>query len=130
MTHSEFKHILDSLNGLSSEQMQRLRRELDNKLAASTTVTHPDADPLLGMWRDDAELTDQIVDDAMRNREQANACQNPEELSGQEWQQRLLQAGLINEIKPPITDMTPYRNRKAVPIPDEPLSETVIRERR
>jgi hypothetical protein len=54
----------------------------------------------------------------------------PEEIADQELQRRLLEAGIISEIKPPITDMTPYRNRRAVPIQGEPISETVIRERR
>ena len=47
-----------------------------------------------------------------------------------ERQRRLFAAGLLSEIKPPITDLTAYSNRKAVPIQGEPLSETVIRERR
>ena len=54
----------------------------------------------------------------------------PEEIADQELQRRLLEAGIISEIKPPITDLTPYRNRRAVPIQGEPMSETVIRERR
>ena len=54
----------------------------------------------------------------------------PEEIADQELQRRLLAAGIISEIKPPITDLTPYRNRRAVPIQGEPISETVIRERR
>ncbi|MBV8126718.1 MAG: hypothetical protein JO114_03525 [Planctomycetaceae bacterium] len=54
----------------------------------------------------------------------------PEERADQDLQQRLLAAGIISEIKPPITDLTPYRNRRAVPIQGEPISETVIRERR
>jgi Arc/MetJ-type ribon-helix-helix transcriptional regulator len=53
-----------------------------------------------------------------------------EEPSGQELQRRLFEAGIISEIKPAITDLTPYRNRQAVPIQGEPLSETVLRERR
>jgi hypothetical protein len=40
------------------------------------------------------------------------------------------EAGLLSELKPPITDLAPYQNRKAVPIRGESLSETVIRERR
>jgi Arc/MetJ-type ribon-helix-helix transcriptional regulator len=48
----------------------------------------------------------------------------------QELQRRLFEAGVLNEMKPPITDLAPYRNRQAVPIQGEPLSETVIRERR
>ena len=54
----------------------------------------------------------------------------PEEIADQELQRRLLDAGIISEIKPPITDLTPYRNRRAVPIQGEPISETAIRERR
>ncbi len=52
------------------------------------------------------------------------------EMAGQELQRRLFEAGLVNEIKPPIRDLTPYQNRRAVLILGEPLSETVIRERR
>ena len=69
MTHGEFSHILNSLNGLSPEQMHRLRHELDTKLAAISNVPRPDGDPLLGSMSDHAELMDQIVEDAMRNRE-------------------------------------------------------------
>ena len=54
----------------------------------------------------------------------------PEEIADQELQHRLLAAGIISEIKPPITDLTPYRNRRAIPIQGEPISETAIRERR
>ncbi|MDR3635864.1 MAG: hypothetical protein P4L84_18825 [Isosphaeraceae bacterium] len=68
MTHNEFTHILNSLNGLSPEQVQQLRRELESKEATAPASSQPDDDPLMGMWRDDAELIDQIVDDAMRNR--------------------------------------------------------------
>jgi Arc/MetJ-type ribon-helix-helix transcriptional regulator len=54
----------------------------------------------------------------------------PEEAADQELQRRLFAAGIISEIKPPITDLTPYRNRRAVPVQGEPISETAIRERR
>jgi Arc/MetJ-type ribon-helix-helix transcriptional regulator len=52
------------------------------------------------------------------------------EPSHQDVQRRLFEAGLVSEIKPPITDLTPYQNRQAISIQGEPLSETVIRERR
>ena len=52
------------------------------------------------------------------------------ELTNQEMQQRLLAAGLISEVKPPITDLTPYQNRQPIAVEGEPLSEAVIRERR
>jgi putative addiction module CopG family antidote len=54
----------------------------------------------------------------------------PQDIADLELQRRLLAAGVISEIKPPITDLTPYRNRRAVPIQGEPISETAIRERR
>ena len=37
MTTNEFNHIVESLNGLSPEQMRQLRRELDGKLATAAT---------------------------------------------------------------------------------------------
>jgi hypothetical protein len=60
----------------------------------------------------------------------APAATRSDELSSQEVQQRLFDAGLITEIKPPITDLTPYQNRRAVPIQGEPISVTALRERR
>jgi hypothetical protein len=68
MTHSEFTRILKSLGGLSPEQMQQLRRELDSKLAPPPAASQPDTDPILGLMRDDAELMDEIVSDAYRHR--------------------------------------------------------------
>ncbi len=82
---------------------------------------------------------DEVVTDALERHRQAQQKPStdrstpdltPEDLADQELQRRLLAAGIISEIKPPITDMTPYRNRRAVPIQGEPISETVIRERR
>jgi len=54
----------------------------------------------------------------------------PEELAEQELQRRLVAAGVLSEIKPPPRFM-PARERFApVAIEGEPLSETIIRERR
>ena len=47
----------------------------------------------------------------------------------QRIQRALYEAGLVNEIKPPITDPTPYR-REPIKIKGKPLSEIVIEERR
>jgi hypothetical protein len=55
---------------------------------------------------------------------------NDHESRDMELQRRMLEAGLLSELKPPIRDLGPYRNRNAVPVQGEPLSETVIRERR
>ncbi len=58
---------------------------------------------------------------------ESTRCQD---LSNHEVQQRLFDAGLVKEIKPPITDHTPYQNRRAVPIQGEPISVSALRERR
>lgn len=44
--------------------------------------------------------------------------------------QRLLEAGVISEIPPRITDFTPYQNRKPIEVKGKPVSETIIEERR
>jgi Arc/MetJ-type ribon-helix-helix transcriptional regulator len=85
-------------------------------------------------------LTEQdVICDALERHRQAEPMPanapgqpdlTPEEVADQELQRRLLAAGIISEIKPPITDLTPYQNRRAVPIQGEPISETAIRERR
>jgi Arc/MetJ-type ribon-helix-helix transcriptional regulator len=54
----------------------------------------------------------------------------PEEIADQELQHRLLAAGILSEIKPP-PRLLPSRERfTPVPITGEPISETIIRERR
>ena len=79
--------------------------------------TKPSGLGVIRARNDDAALLDQTTN------------QHTEPTS-QELQQRLLEAGIITEIKPPITDLTPYQNRQAISVQGEPLSETVIRERR
>jgi putative addiction module CopG family antidote len=82
---------------------------------------------------------DDVIRDALERHRQAEprpakatgqAGLTPEQLAGQELQRRLLAAGIISEIKPPITDLTPYQNRRAVPVQGEPVSEAILRERR
>jgi Arc/MetJ-type ribon-helix-helix transcriptional regulator len=77
---------------------------------------------------------DDVILDALERHRQAQRPPAPAnrrgELNSQEAQQRLFDAGLISEIKPPITDLTPYENRRAVPIQGEPISVTALRERR
>ena len=43
--------------------------------------------------------------------------------------QLLLQAGVISEIPPPITDFTPYENRRPIEVKGKPISETIIEDR-
>jgi hypothetical protein len=48
----------------------------------------------------------------------------------EELDRRLLAAGIISRIPPPITDFTPYRDWKPVETQGRPLSEIIIEERR
>ena len=79
-------------------------------------------------------VADEVIRDALewhRHAQQSPDMRNlREEQSSQELQRRLLDAGIISEIKPPITDLTPHQNRQAVHIQGDPISETAIRERR
>jgi hypothetical protein len=45
-------------------------------------------------------------------------------------EQKLLEAGVIRVIKPPITDFTPYQNRKPVELTGKAVSEILIEDRR
>lgn len=78
---------------------------------------------------------DDVIVDALQRHRQVHQMpitnvNGTDEPSSQELQERLLKAGLIREIKPPITDLTPYQHREAVTVQGEPLSELIIRERR
>ena len=90
---------------------------------------------LAGRFRSEDDV---ILDALARHRQaeqptaKADAQPNltPEEIAEQEMQRRLLEAGIISEIKPP-PRLLPARERfTPVSIIGEPLSETVIRERR
>jgi hypothetical protein len=48
----------------------------------------------------------------------------------EEFQRRLVEAGLLKEIKRPLRDAEAFKNGKPVEIKGKPLSETVIKERR
>jgi hypothetical protein len=54
----------------------------------------------------------------------------PEELAEQELQRRLVAAGVLSEVKPPPRFLPERERFSPVAIKGEPLSETIIRERR
>lgn len=47
-----------------------------------------------------------------------------------EFAHKLVEFGILNEAKPPITDFTPYQNRQPVKTTGKPLSEVIQEERR
>jgi hypothetical protein len=48
----------------------------------------------------------------------------------EEFEQEMLREGVLDQVPPPIKDLTPYENRKPIDIPGKPLSETILEERR
>jgi hypothetical protein len=43
---------------------------------------------------------------------------------------KMLEFGVLSDVKPPIIDLTPYQNRKPVETTGKPLSEVILEERR
>ena len=42
----------------------------------------------------------------------------------------LVDVGILSEVKPPLTDLTPYQHRQPVETSGQPLSEVILEERR
>lgn len=51
-------------------------------------------------------------------------------LTEDEWAHKLVEFGILSEVKPPITDFAPYQNRQPVETMGKPLSEVILEERR
>jgi hypothetical protein len=51
-------------------------------------------------------------------------------MTEEEFEQYLFEKGIISEVKPPITDFSRYDNYKLITVTGEPISETIIKERR
>lgn len=97
---STVEEIVNAVKGLPPREQAEVRRRLD------TLPPRPDKNEVL-------------VDDSRQVAIDLD----------QRVQHALYEAGLVSEIKPPITDPTPYR-REPIKIKGKPLSETVIEERR
>jgi hypothetical protein len=108
MTHTDFNHILSSLKTLSPEQVRQLRLQLDRQLAQPKTRT---AKP------------------SGKTAKRTKATPPKKKMTEAEFDQHLLKIGLLSQL--PDTDAD-FDDPDDVPvdIKGEPLSETVIRERR
>jgi hypothetical protein len=105
MTHSDFNHLLTSVNSLSPEQMRQLRQQLDKHLAQPK--------------KPKAERS-------------SKAAQAPTDaLSLDELHQKMMARGLIRRLPDPTLDIDDDDpDDQPVPIKGQPLSETILRERR
>jgi hypothetical protein len=102
MTHSDFNHLLSSLKGLSAEQARQLRQQLDRQLAQPK---------------------------ASAARTPRKAAPPKKKMTEAKFDQHLLKIGLMSHLPDTASD---HDDPADVPveIKGEPLSETVIRERR
>jgi hypothetical protein len=111
MTHSDFNHLLSSIKTLTPEQMQRLRQQLDSQLAEPKK---PRAQP-----------------SAKTSKPARVAAPRKKPLTRDELNQQLMAAGLITSLPDPALDIDDDDPDDApVTIKGEPLSQTIIRERR
>jgi Arc/MetJ-type ribon-helix-helix transcriptional regulator len=95
------------------DALERHRQAHQPPAAAPATT-----DPLLGSMRDDAELMDEIVAEAYRRR-----------MTEAEFKRHLLQTGRISSLPTP-ADPATRPAFQPITLEGEPLSETIIRERR
>ena len=54
----------------------------------------------------------------------------PAPMTEEAFAHELREAGLLSEVKPPMTDLTPYQHRQPIETTGKPLSEVIIEERR
>ncbi len=112
MSHSDFNHLLASINSLSPQQVRQLREQLDSQLARPKQLP---------------------VRARARGAKRTKTARSPERkpLAEAEFNQHLLSIGLITSVPDSSLDIDDDDpNDAPVKIKGEPLSETIIRERR
>jgi hypothetical protein len=115
MTQIDFNHILASVEALSPGQMRKLLRELEDRMAATAQRPAPGRPAAT----------------AKAKRGAAKPAPAPKEpLSIDELHRQMMARGLITRLPDPALDLDDDPDDQPVPIKGEPLSETIIRERR
>ncbi len=74
--------------------------------------------------REDLRKVQELVDSLLKTEE------TKPKMTEEEFEQHLYEKGIISEVKPPITDFSRYDDYKPITVTGEPISETIIRERR
>src|SRR5690242_13543912 len=106
MTQTEFNRLLSQIDALPPEQMRQLRQQLDSKLAHAQPARTPGK--------------------AAKRARRAN-----ELLSSDDPRRAMMESGLILSLPNPALDIDDDDPEdQPVAIEGEPLSETIIRERR
>ncbi len=110
MTQVEFNHLMSSIEALSPEQIRQLRQRLDRQL------TQPNTPPPKSSSKP-----------ARRSKAAPQSAKNP--LTESELQQHMLKIGLMSQLPDTAVDFDDPDDQP-ITIQGEPLSETIIRERR
>jgi hypothetical protein len=106
MTHTDFDHLLGSIKALSPEQVRQLRQQLDRQL-------------------------DQPRKPPGKTAKRAKSEPKKKPLTEEEFNKHLLSIGLLTALPDPALDLDDDDPEdEPVTIKGEPLSETILRERR
>jgi hypothetical protein len=81
---------------------------------------------LHSLGADELRQLRRAVDERLSNPSESTGSERQED----EFKRRLVAAGLLNEVRPPVPDPESYRGRTPVPVTGKPLSETIVEERR
>jgi hypothetical protein len=110
MTHTEFNHLLSQIKALPPEQMHQLRQQIDGL----AQPTRPMAKPSAG-----------------KAKPAKAAAPKKKRLTREEFHRRLLAEGRLASLPDPALDLDDDDpDDQPIVIEGEPLSETIIRERR
>ena len=113
MTRADFNHLLSTIKALSPEQLRQLRRQLDQMPEPPAKSKPPAPTPAK----------------TAKPPKAAPAKKKP--LTRDEFNRRLMAAGLITRLPDPALDIDDDDPEdQPIAIEGEPLSETIIRERR
>jgi hypothetical protein len=110
MTPSDFNHLLSSVQTLTPDQVRQLRQQLDLQGAEPKKPPAP------------------TTGKAAKRARAAAPKKKP--LPLEEIHRKMMARGLITRLPDPSLDIDDDPDDQPVPIKGEPLSETIIRERR
>ena len=111
MTQTDFNHLLSSISGLSPDQLRQLRQQLDRQLAQPKQSAPPAAGK------------------APKRARAPSPKKKP--LTRDEFNRRLLAEGRLASLPDPALDIDDDDpDDQPIAIKGEPLSETILRERR
>lgn len=73
---------------------------------------------------EDLRKVRELVDSLLEKKE------SKPQMTEEEFERHLYEKGIISEVKPPITDFSRYDDYQPITVTGEPISETIIKERR